>query len=279
MYKPQKENQEWLNWLLDKVQALPYKASARWAFYRVVQEYGFDKSDYHNKFLKITSKVRKEHWNGWDQQTFEDDTRTMSNTYGQAYDDAETWFTSMKDRSPRLTFEYDQENLVFVAYEAKAMSNQFEHYLGKYRICLVPFGGDASVYYKARIAKDMDDAHEKFGKHIVLLYFGDKDKKGDEIPENALRDLRKWTKYDFEYHRLGINPEHISKYNIPVDPETGSKYQWEALDDNIAKELLDQVFDYWSKDVIADIKKKEAKASDIWYRSVDEAIKNAKDLL
>jgi len=278
MYEPREENQKWLNWLLGKVQALPYKASARWAFYRVVQEQGFAKSDYKSSFLKITSRVRKERWNGWAPDTFEDDTRSMNHIYGLGYSTVGDWFSSMKEKSPRLSFEAEQENLVFVAYEAKAMSNQFEYYLGKWRICLAPFGGDASIDYKHTIAKAIDRAHDEFGKHVVLLYFGDADKKGNEIPENALRDLRKWCRYDFEYHRLGINPEHISKYSIPIDPETGSKYQWEALDDKIAHALLDQVFDYWSKDTIEDIKEREAEASEVWSKSVDEAIDKAKKL-
>ena len=282
MYSPNKKNQVLLNWLLGKINSVPYRPSTRWAFYRVVQDKGYPKTQKSYKnFIKLLSRVRKEEWNGWKPNTLADDTRSMSNRYGIfGYPSVKDWMLSMKEISPRLFSEFRQEKIVFVAYEAKAMTSQFEHYLGRWRLCLVPFGGDASIDYKHFIAQDIDRVHNMFNKPVVILYFGDRDKKGDEIPKNVIKDVRKWCKHKFEYHRLGINPEHIKMYNIPVDPETGKKYQWEALDDSVAHKLLDQVFLYWSKDVILDVRKREKEAGKLWSRSVSDVIeKTLKKLL
>jgi hypothetical protein len=203
-YTPRSDVAEWLSWVLEKVNELPYKATARWAFYRLVQERGFAKDDY-KRFLKITSRARKGFWNGWDPDTFTDDTRVPINFYGLGYKNAATWFDSMADTRPELECEKDQENIVFVAFEAKAMVRQFKYYLDEWRVCMLPFGGDASIPYKYQIAGLIDEAAERWpGKDIYVLYFGDYDPKGLEIPENAMRDIRRWTNADveFKYQRL-----------------------------------------------------------------------------
>jgi hypothetical protein len=277
-YHPDPATAEWLTWVYQKIAELPYKATARWAFYRLVQEKGFTKDDY-KKFLRVTSKARKRFWGSWRPDTLTDDTRVPFNVYGRGFVDVESWFESQRDKRPLLEFESSQDKIVFVAFEAKAMIRQFQFYLEKYRVCLLPFGGDASVHYKYQISKLIEEAHTRYGKPIVVLYFGDYDPKGLEIPENAMRDIRSWCGCDFEYHRIGINVDHITKYHIPEQPEEPGKYQWEALEDYAARELLENVFTYWSKKVIEEVQEKEEAAADIWSEAVDFAIEDAKDKL
>ena len=58
MYKPRANTAEWLTWVLGKIQELPYKATARYAFYRLVQEKGFSKNDYKKYiYIRISSLV------------------------------------------------------------------------------------------------------------------------------------------------------------------------------------------------------------------------------
>jgi len=277
-YKPSKENEDWLTWLLTKVQSVPYKVPPRWAFYRLVQEKGFAKGDY-KKFLQITSKARKAYWNGWAPDTLPDDTRTPLNYYGLGFTSVSAWFDSQRHKSPQLQCEGDQESIVFVGFEAKAMTRQFQHYLDEFRVCLLPFGGDASVPYKYQIAELIDEAWTKWKKPIKFLYFGDFDPKGLEIPENAMRDIEAWASAEFEFIRIGINEEHIALYNIPDNPDAPGKYQWEALDDESAHELIERVFEYWSKDVVRACKRKERRASEIWAEAVDDAIQKARESL
>jgi hypothetical protein len=301
-YEPSPENQEWLNWLLEAVKALPYEASSRWAFYHAFQlkpdtfpaqkekpkkfkgtdaewkieaEKQRKKHAYKGKFLSTTSKARHSFWNGWSPDTLSDDTRAMLNIYGTRQTSIDVWLDSFKDRWPPLQSEHEQDNLVFVLYEAKAMSSQFNYYLGEYRICLVPLGGDPSIRYRWDLAKDIERCCDLFNKEPVICYFGDMDEKGSQIPVSAMADIRKWCRYPIEFHRLGINEEHVKQYNIPVD-ETGEKFQWEALNDATAHSLLDQVFQYWDKDVIARVKAKEQDGHDLWSSVVGDAIRKAK---
>lgn len=274
-YTPTPENAKWLDWLIDRIKDAPYEVTTRWAFYRLVQEFNFTKGDY-KKFLSLTSRARKEYYGEYTPTTFVDDTREMSNHYGTGYDKATDWVESMRSRSPKLAIEHAQNNIVFVCFEAKAMIRQFEHYLDRWRVCLVPFGGDPSIHYKHKLAELIEEAAELYEKPIRVLYFGDYDPKGMEIPLNAMRDVRRWTDAEFEFVRVGINPEHIEELGIVEDPEHPGKFQWEALDEKAAEKLINRVFEFWDKDAIAEIKRKEREAGEIWNAAVEDVIDKVK---
>jgi len=72
----------------------------------------------------------------------------------------------------------------------------------------------------------------------VILYFGDLDPKGLTIPENAIKDIRKWCTADFDFYRAGLNPGDEHRYSIQENPDRPGTFQWEALDDSTAKELI-----------------------------------------
>jgi len=280
-YNPRKDTQAWLNWLLERVKDVPYDVTGRWAFYRILQEYGFPKGAYHTKFIPRTSDARKAFWNGWTLTTFIDDTREILNPYGHGFTSVRKWLESQRDKRPLFNVEDDQENVVFVGFEAQAMQSQFQYHLGDYRVCLMPFKGDASIPHKRNISMAIQQAHKVYGKPIKFLYFGDCDRKGDQIPESAMRDIERWAKVaqwpkgDFEYKRIGINPEHIKEFNIPLNPDEPKKFQWEALDEKSAQYLIEQVFDYWSKDGIAITKKKEEESGKLWKTIMGKNLENA----
>lgn len=276
-YTPSQKNEEWLNWLLERIKGVPYTVTARWAFYRLVEEFRFQKSDY-KRFLGVTSKARKNYWNGWNPETMPDDTREMIGEYGTGFKSVNDWFDSQAHKRPKLMMEHKQDNIVFVCFEAKAMIGQFKHYLEKYRVCLFPFGGDPSIPFKYKLAEEIDHA-SKFGKPIKVLYFGDYDPKGMMIPESAMNDVRQWTGVNFDYIRIGINDGHIEEMGITEDPTHPGKFQWEALDEKAAEELINKVFKYWNKDVVDTTKKTESKAADIWNTAVESAIEEAKEML
>ena len=282
-YNPSKKNAKWLDWLLNRIKAVPYEIPSRWAFYRLVEEFNFTKKQY-KKFLMVTSKARKNYYNGYSPTTFVDDTREMINAYGseskyEIHNTVLEWLDEMVDKSPYLKVEKSQDTIVFVCFEAKAMSRQFKHYLEKYRVCLVPFGGDPSIHYKHKLAKLIEEAKEEHDKPIKVLYFGDYDPKGMEIPLNAMKDIRQWTDAEFEFIRLGINSEHVEELGIIEDPDHPGKFQWEALDEHKAEKLINLVFEHWDRDAIDKIKSLERKAGNIWSSVVEDAIDQAKAML
>lgn len=234
-YKPQEKIADILNWSLQKIKSVPYDVSLRWIFYRAVQEKGLLKTDYKN-FKEWTRKPRKRFWNGWAPNTLIDDTREITER-GGGYDSPQDWLEHFKRESCTIDKRRTQPRIVILCFEAQAMYSQFHYYSSDYYVSLVPFKGDATIEPKWRLAKWIEQLDVEYGKPVKILYFGDLDEKGKEIPENAMKDVRKWCNIHFDYERVGLNEEHVQRWGLPENPEKPG-YQWEALDDAAAKELI-----------------------------------------
>ena len=154
------------------------------------------------------------------------------------------------------------------------MKPQFDYLCGPYYVSTAPFRGDASIHYKWTIAKDLERLDELYGKPITVLYFGDYDHKGLTIPESALRDIRDWCSVDFSFRRVGLTLEQVGRYGVPENFERPGEYQWEALNEEAAQELirgeLDQLMD---TSVIADVEAEEGQLTERWRRILAKADK------
>jgi hypothetical protein len=131
---------------------------------------------------------------------------------------------------------YSQSYYVELWYEARAMTDQFKHYTRN--ITLVPMGGQPSIAYKWELAKNIENAAKRYGVPIVILYFGDLDKAGENISRIVEEEVRKWCSASFDFIRCGLTQEQVDRYGIPENPEKPDEYQWEALPDGAAKEII-----------------------------------------
>lgn len=117
------------------------------------------------------------------------------------------------------------------------MQEQFAHYT-RY-VTLRPFGGDPSLDFKWAAAKHLELIADVYpDKPIVILYFGDLDPKGEQIPESAALDVRTWSAAPFEFVRCGLNPGDEIRFNLPENFEKPGTYQWEAMTDTSAQKLI-----------------------------------------
>jgi len=236
-YTPNKKNRAIVARAWEHVQSVDYSVSLRWLFYRLLQD-GFysKKKDYDNKFKALLKSCRKNFYQGWRPDTLVDDSRS-SVVRGQGHLTPDEWVDALaRYAACELSPWPWQAQYVELWYEARAMTAQFEHYTQD--ITLRPFGGDPSIPFKWEIAKALESAYEDYGLPIVVLYFGDLDEKGQSIMEAALADIRLWCGVDFDFLRAGLNPGDEHKYNIPENPDKPGEYQWEALDDHAARELI-----------------------------------------
>lgn len=234
--KPQKEQAAILDRAYDLVEGVPYTVTARWLFYRLLQDGTYSgKDDYKSKFLPLLSRARKEFYKNWAPDTLADDTRTAI-TRGDGWLSEESFLRDVGRAEIRLDKWARQENYIEIWFEAKAMKAQFEHYTR--HITLRPFGGDCSIPFKWQIASELQEAYERYEKPITIIYFGDMDKKGFQIPESAVKDIREWTSAPFEFVRAGLNPGDEVTYSIPENPDKPGSYQWEALSDEAARTLI-----------------------------------------
>lgn len=228
-WKPTAETERLLSFCLATIQSVPYKPNSRWLFYRALQA-GLlkDKSSASmHKYDYAVSRARKEFYQGWNPNILEDSIR-------QPYWKGE-FFAGYDLKLENIE---TQENYVQIWFEAYAMYKQFRHYSQPYRVSLVPFRGDCSIPLKWALAKKLEIITATYHKPIRVKYFGDYDRKGFLILDAALKDIRAWCKAPFIIERVGLTLEQVKQFGIPENPEHPDAYQWEALTDAQAKELI-----------------------------------------
>lgn len=238
-YKPTAAIQEILDVAWNHIQSVGYSVSARWLFYRLLQDSIFTtKEDYKTRFLPILTRARKAFHQGWKPDSLADTGRS-STIRGAGSPSVGEWFRGIQESGVicELDIWTEQPNYLEIWFEAEAMAAQFRHYTD--HITLRPFKGDPSLDFKWSIAMALREKEEQYpGKPIKILYFGDLDRKGLSIPTSAVADIREWSEVPFDFERCGLNPDHPEKFNIPENPEKPGTYQWEALSDQAAADLI-----------------------------------------
>jgi hypothetical protein len=245
-WKPQRDSKAILDFAMAKIKSVPYKVSSRWAFYRVLQAGLVSDKSFITKFDYVTSRARKSFYGEWRPDTLIDSIRSC-----EWKGEFDAYFGLQLDSASKQDF------YVQCWFEAEAMHGQFEHYTEPYRVSLVPFRGDISIPMKWQLAKKLEQACEKYGKPIKVLYFGDYDKKGFQIIEAALRDIRAWCKIDFDVERVGLTLEQAKSFGLPENPDHPDAYQWEALEDEQAKQLILDSLSKYAKPISSRVEEQE----------------------
>jgi hypothetical protein len=257
------------------VRSVPYKVSLRWLFYRLLQD-GFykTKGDYKNNFGKLFSRARHTYQGGWRPDTLEDEGRDFVIRSGgcQCETDAFEVLKSLVLDAASVAFDhfYKQANYVELWYEANAMTSQFEHYT--HAIDLVPMCGTASIPFKWKIAKRLEEAAARYGKPIRILYFGDADPAGHTIKDAIAKDVRRWCSAPFEIVWCGLTEEQAERHRIPESYEKRG-YQWEAIPDEGARQIITSAVETYIDPELIDEADDEATAfSDEWRDKLEAAI-------
>lgn len=260
-----------LNRAVELVAGVPYTVTLRWLFYNLWQDgyYAHQrptakasaKELAYGNFGKIMSTLRHSapQWQERFPIEVADDRRDPV-IFSDGYRTPAEWLEHERDNI-RCDIDWmtGQDHYIMVAFEAEAMQSQFIHYTQDYGVSLWPFSGHASIAYKQRLANHIAWARHRFGVPVILLYFGDLDDSGVTIPESAFSHVRKWCRVGFTAYRAGLNREHVLAYNIPDDPERPGKFQWEAVPDDAAREIITGALDSLVRlDVLNDVKRREA---------------------
>lgn len=280
-YNPQPPVARLLDRAYGYIAASPYQVTARWVFYRLLQDGSFtEKSDY-KRLLSYLSKARKGFYRRWTPATLADDTRAAS-VRGLGFDTGKDWLEGVLEQTEcGLDRWQGQSYYVEVWFEASAMQAQFDFYTNE-NVPLLAFHGDVSIPEKWKSASRIVDRWLELKAPVRILYFGDLDDKGLQIPRSAETDVvqfaahywwqKRWQGEDrdafrdaytdfrenFQLIRVGLNDEHVSQYGIPENPERPGTYQWEGLDDDAAQELIGQVNEYLDMDAFQTVMDREA---------------------
>lgn len=236
-YQPTNETARILDAAMASVQAVPYQVSARRVFYQLLQDGVLTGKSSYKNFLKQTSVARKRFYNGWAPTTFIDGGREVIES------------ANITDRSKLIeTIPYhvnlvgdiyaESDSVPFLLFEAATSDQQFGHFAPW--VDRASLRGDPSVPHKWNIAKRIEGLMEQYDKPVNILYFGDHDPKGLEIPDNAYRDIQAWMDghHALEMEWCGLTIAQAERYGIPPKPEALEVFEWEALPHDAAGELI-----------------------------------------
>lgn len=235
-YKPNARTAEILNAAMGYIQSVEYMVGLRWVFYRLLQDgYLTSKGEY-EKLKGWASKARKRFYRGWHPDTLVDEGRHIVKSETPV--DRDDVIANIHQHAwiePDL-FE-EQPAIPFLIFEAATMAGQFEHFAPWADRCA--FRGDASIPHKWNIAKRCDYLASG-GLPVHILYFGDLDTKGLQIPESAMGDIREWVSPDTRllFTRVGINPGHAERFSLPEKSLKPGTYEWESLSSDDAGTLI-----------------------------------------
>lgn len=268
-WKPHQKTAGILNQAINYIRSVDYKVSIRWVFYRLLQDGIYSKKSDYVTLVQLTSRARHTGWNGWHPLILSDDTRDMilHEKHGEnpnpdmeyEFNYAEEVTREEKEELQEkldyfeCTYDYEIDPFYYVdsfycvMFEARAMVGQFQAYTKGLTLC--PFGGWPSIPYKYKIAKYLENQSKKYGGvPVTVFYFGDRDDTGEEIFEQAEYNISSWADCNVEFIRCGLTYEQIEKYGVPENPDNPKAFQWEAIDNEGAKEIIQtsigEYFDY-----------------------------------
>lgn len=110
----------------------------------------------------------------------------------------------------------NQEYYVEVFIEKKALQGIFTKPCNELDVALNPCKGYASLTFIHDAYKRFKKA-EREGKQLVILYFGDYDPSGEDIPRSLVENLGRMG-VDVELDRITLNKDQVIKWKLPPAP-------------------------------------------------------------
>jgi len=153
---------------------------------------------------------------------------------GAALDQASGWIRSMPEWALNRARWYGQPRYVVVGVEKEALAGVFEEPCNELGVGLFVFRGYSSLSALYQLAKHLDQAAAvESTEEVVILYFGDYDPDGWEIPRSAARKLESisfvagFKRLPVRWERVALNIGQIADYQPPPFEAkiTSSRYQ------------------------------------------------------
>jgi len=161
----------------------------------------------------------------------------------------------------------NQPEYVEVWLEKQALAALFEQVTNKFNVRLAPCRGYPSLTFLWEGAQHLQPISEV--RHVNILYFGDFDPSGQDIPRYIEQRLTEDLGIDtesMEFTKIAITPEQIEQYNIPPMPvkmtdsrgaafaaEHGahSAVELDALDPKVLQKMIEQeIVRYLDMDIL-----------------------------
>jgi len=181
----------------------------------------------------------------------------------------------------------NQDNYVEVGIEKKALQGVFETPCLMAHVGLAPFKGYSSLTF-------LKDANLRFrtaqymGKKLFMLYFGDHDPSGDNIPDTIKQNLLRLG-VDVDVIRIAVTPDQIEEMNLPGVPpkvtdtrtlnwDGTSAVECDAIEPNVLADMCkNAIEEYFDRDVYRELKSRESEERAEYRKALKEFVRDLKD--
>lgn len=222
---------------------------------------------------------------------FRDQDREMQSTTGWehlSYDSqVETAKQEIEDAMQDYFYNrWDKQNYYPELWiEKLALVAVFERPCRKHRIALAACKGYPSLTFLYEASKRFKRAKAQ-GKKPILLYFGDYDPSGEDIPRAIEENMFADFSLDIEVRRVALSEEMVVEYNLPPAPvkagDTRSlnwdgigQVELDALDAEVIEELIDDEVDsIFDDDAFEDLKEEFREAKPKFVSELKEYVRN-----
>lgn len=181
----------------------------------------------------------------------------------------------------------NQKTYVEVWIEKKALQGVFEHPCLMRGVGLFPCKGYPSVTALYEASNRFKEAINN-GKKIVILYFGDFDPSGEDIPRSVNENIERLNA-SVEVVRVALHPEQIAEFNLPGVPpkktdsrtanwDGGSVVELDAVEPRTLEQMCkDAIDEYFDEDLHAELKERERTERERYQSELKDFVNNLKD--
>jgi hypothetical protein len=165
-----------------------------------------------------------------------------------------------------------------VLIEKKALQGVFEPVCNNMSVSIGACKGYPSLTFLRALATDFEGAQIE-GKKVVVLYFGDYDPSGEDIPRSIVENMGKFG-LDIDLRRIALMEDQVREWNLPPAPaKVGDSRtaNWDGLGQveldavkperlrSLCKEAIDEVFD---SELYEDLLMKESEEREIYRKEL-----------
>ena len=118
-----------------------------------------------------------------------------------------------------------------ILIEKKALEGVFAKPCAKWDVAVGACKGYPSLTFLYELSERLRDAQSE-DKQPIILYFGDYDPSGEDIPRSIGENLQKFGVYDVEIRRIALMEQQVIEWKLPPAPakETDSRTaNWDGL--------------------------------------------------
>ena len=118
-----------------------------------------------------------------------------------------------------------------ILIEKKALEGVFAKPCAKWDVAVGACKGYPSLTFLYELSERLRDAQSE-GKKPIILYFGDYDPSGEDIPRSIGENLQKFGVYNVEIRRIALMEQQVIEWKLPPAPakETDSRTaNWDGL--------------------------------------------------